>query len=149
MTCTERNDLPFSPSEKLLRRVHRFHIDGEVVLPDTFKTDFQRSAASFNRSKVNSNPLDVITPKPRSEWGAASLRHEQVPSLIEHDGGRKFIVSVQHCVENGNDAHTEVRLTREGKPFKESYEPPDKVHLRIKTLLAEALVLELLPTESE
>lgn len=133
-------DEPIPPEEPLYRSVSVEHVFG----PDILDSAVDLPRCSFNRGKY-SLPEDVVTARRAKENGIVVIHGAHLPGKVPRETGEPYEFVTQDDPIDGNDAHAEVRLCRQGHPFNNNHKPNKAILAKAKDQLARNLRLHKAP----
>ena len=103
-------DPDFNETEKLFRRFHPDHIDGDEIAPEAFELPDM----SVNREKYGP-PAWLLLGDDLSQWGVGAFRVRDVPvdEKLQHLGVIFYDLRAEHVPHQRNYPHSEVRIYRD------------------------------------
>ena len=141
--CEGAIDSEFSPDERLFRRLNPavwFRFGGRANLRQIWNDQLPFPTFSVNREKYSNAPEDVLQP----EWPRFANHAIGVlvvgripPEMVE--GSDRYVYAVEHCPENGNIAHSEIRCYRNGARLLDKDAASKTMRVKFRALLGERM----------
>jgi len=134
-------DQIFQPNEGLFRRLKVEAIIGDQLDPNKIEIP------AYSVLRQTRLPLDYVE-RLAPDVGIAKTEPRQLPEPVTSPDGGVWTLLPIHCPENGELAHSELRLHKDGI-YKSNQKPGNEQKKRWRNLIAAAFVIIRLPRSIE